>query len=121
MTNFFKQLINKHLFITRVRKLSGKDCFVVFKHLVELSDGVLEDGKEVGEAEVGDLMHVGVHVHHERSHDQGNVRSGCGRGYVIMERLPLHVRRVDGLEQLPAAHGGHELVHGELQHPVDAG
>ena len=45
-----------------------------------------------------------------------------------MERLLLHVRCVDGLEQLPAAHGGHGLVHGELELPgaglrrgVDAG
>ena len=55
MKNFFKQLVNKCLFITRVWELSGQDRFVVFKHFVELSDSVLEDGEEVGEAEVGDL------------------------------------------------------------------
>ena len=63
MKNFFKQLVNKCLFITRVWELSGQDRFVVFKHFVELSDSVLEDGEEVGEAEVGDLVHVGVDVH----------------------------------------------------------
>ena len=63
MKNFFKQLVNKRLFITRVWELSGQDRFVVFKHFVELSDSVLEDGEEVGEAEVGDLVHVGVDVH----------------------------------------------------------
>ena len=62
MKNFFKQLVNKHLVITRVWELSGQDCFAVFNHFIELSDSVLEDGEEVGEAEVGDLVHVGVDI-----------------------------------------------------------
>ena len=75
MKNFFKQLVNKCLFITRVWELSGQDRFVVFKHFVELSDSVLEDGEEVGEAEVGDLVHAGVDVHPY----EGNIGSGCGQ------------------------------------------
>ena len=80
MKNFFKQLVNKCLFITRVWELSGQDRFIVFKHFVELADSVLEDGEEVGEAEVGDLVHVGVNVH---PHDEGNIGSGCGQWNVF--------------------------------------
>ena len=81
-----------------------------------MADSVLEDGEEVREAEVGHLVHVGVHVHLERAHDQSCV--GSGRGDLVVERLPLHVRRVDGVQQLPAAHGGHGLIESVRLHPL---
>ena len=80
MKNFFKQLVNKHLFITCVWELSGQDRFIVFKPFLELADSVLEDGEEVGDAEVGDLVHVGVDVH---PHDEGNIGSGCGQWNIL--------------------------------------
>ena len=70
------QTIGQPTLITCVWELSGQDRFIVFKHFVELADSVLEDGEEVGEAEVGDLVHVGVDVH---PHDEGNIGSGCGQ------------------------------------------
>lgn len=63
------------------------------------------------------LVHVGVYQDLKGSHGQGDVGGGCGDGQHVVERLLPHVVGVDGLQQVPAGHGHHGGVHGELQLP----
>jgi bisphosphoglycerate-independent phosphoglycerate mutase (AlkP superfamily) len=60
-----------HLFVAGEREGCGEDGLVILKDLVEVPDGGLEDRQQMGQTEVGHLVHVGIYVHLEGSHRQG--------------------------------------------------
>ena len=59
--------------------------------LVEPARRGLEEGEEVGQAEVGDLVHVGVDVDLEGADGQGDVGRRRRSVHHVVERLALHV------------------------------
>ena len=60
-----------HLFVGCEGEGCGEDSLKVLEYLVEVADGRLEDREEVGQTEVGHLVHVGVHIHLKGAHSQG--------------------------------------------------
>ena len=73
VTDILEEFINKDLFVAGEGELSGQDGLKVLKHLVQLSDRRLEDRQEVGQAEMGHLVHVWVNIDLERSHSESHI------------------------------------------------
>ena len=61
------------------------------ERLVEPPGGGLEERQEVRQAEVGDLVHVGVDVDLEGADGEGDVGRRRRRAHHVVERLALHV------------------------------
>ena len=60
-------LIHKHLFVARIRVTDRHHLLKELKDLVEEGDGLTQDRQEVRQAEVGHLVHLGVHKHFKRA------------------------------------------------------
>lgn len=121
-------LVDKHLLVTAVGILGAEDLLVKLPSTGQKPRDVLEQVLELREAKVGDLGHLRVDVDLKRSDGQGNVGRGRRDVEDVVERLAPHVERVDSLDEVPARHGDHALVDGELELPgarlverVDAG
>ena len=79
------------LLVTGVGESVGQGHLEELEGLVEPARRGLEEGQEVRQAEVRDLVHVGVDVDLEGADGEGDVGSRRRRVHHVVERLALHV------------------------------
>ena len=74
MADILEEFVDKDLLVAGEGKLSRQDGFEILEHFVELADCGLEDGQQVRQAEMRDLVHIWIDIYLERTHCESHIR-----------------------------------------------